>query len=103
MGKHCSFCHSGKKRSPLLVLAVVVAIIGGLVAVFAYLKKKAEDINEKLDFDGDLYFEDDDYFESSDPKDKNRNHCDCGCSDDELDDSEQAERLAQTLASDEEA
>lgn len=52
-----------KKKSIIATIAVITAIIGVVVAVGAYLKKKAEDISEKLDFDGDLYYEDDDYFD----------------------------------------
>lgn len=52
-----------KKRAVITFIAVLTAIVGVGVAVGAYLKRKAEDISEKLDFDGDLYYEDEDYFD----------------------------------------
>ncbi len=53
-----------KKRTVIITLiAVITAFVGVAVTVGAYLKRKAEDISEKLDFDGDLYYEDEDYFD----------------------------------------
>ncbi|MFZ2537627.1 MAG: hypothetical protein WAX04_01845 [Oscillospiraceae bacterium] len=52
-----------KKRMVITIIAVATAIVGVAVAIGAYLKRKADDISEKLDFDGDLYYEDEDYFD----------------------------------------
>ncbi|MEG0691787.1 MAG: hypothetical protein RR444_01770 [Oscillospiraceae bacterium] len=52
-----------RKKAIITIVAVLTAIIGVAVAVGAYLKRKAEDISEKLDYDGDLYYEDDDYYD----------------------------------------
>lgn len=51
------------KKTVITFVAVITAIIGVAVAVGAYLKRKAQDISEKLDFDGDLYYEDEDYYD----------------------------------------
>lgn len=65
-----------KKRSVIATIAVLTAVVGVIVAVGAYLKKKAVDISEKLDFDGDLYYEDEDYFDEdiNSPQDLTNNN-----------------------------
>lgn len=50
-----------KKKSVITLIAVLTAIIGAAVAVGAFLKRKARDISDKLDYDGSLYYEDDDF------------------------------------------
>lgn len=59
-----------KKSSLFAKIAIFTAIISAIIAVGVYLKKKAEDISEKLDFDGNLYYddEDEDYFDHSEPE-----------------------------------
>lgn len=61
-----------EKKGKVIVttIAVITAIVGAAVAVAVYLKKKAEAIGEKLDFDGNIYFEDDDDFYASDDSDE---------------------------------
>ena len=54
-----------KKKSVITLIAVLTAIIGAAVAVGAFLKRKARDIGDKLDYDGSLYYEDDDFEDES--------------------------------------
>ena len=49
-----------KKKSIVAIVAVLTAVIGALVAIGAYLKRKARDLGDTLDYDGSIYFEDDD-------------------------------------------
>ena len=46
------------KKAIIVALAAAAVVIGSLVAAFAYLKRKADIIGEKLDFDGDLFYDD---------------------------------------------
>lgn len=54
------------KKTWIAVLAVITAIIGALVAVGAFLKRKAKALGDQLDYDGDLYLEEE---ENPDPED----------------------------------
>lgn len=65
LSKRCFRCEH-KKHSIIAAIAITTAIVGGIIAVFVYLKRKADDISNKLDFDSDLYYDDDDYFDASD-------------------------------------
>lgn len=67
---------NNKKFNLIAIIAILTTITGVIVAVFAYLKKKANSINEKLDFDGDIYFEDDDSYLEVDYDFDNRNEKD---------------------------
>lgn len=53
-----------KKGTIIAIVAVGAAFLGGLVAFALYLRAKARDLSEKLDFDGDLYDEDDSLFDT---------------------------------------
>lgn len=58
--KKCKKCK--KSKAPVVVtIAIITAVVGAAVAVYAYLKKKAEIIGEDLDFDADAFAEDDFY------------------------------------------
>ena len=48
-----------KKKSVITIVAILTAVVGVAVAVGAFLKRKAKDLGEKLDYDGSLYYEDD--------------------------------------------
>jgi len=48
-----------KKKSPWKAIAIITAIVGAVVAVVSYLKRKSQKISEELDFDNSMYFEDD--------------------------------------------
>ena len=52
-----------KKGSWLKVAAILAAVIGGIVAIAAFMKKKGKKIREELDFDDERYFdeEEDDF------------------------------------------
>ena len=45
------------KKTWIAVLAVFTAVIGAVVAVGAFLKRKAKSLGDQLDYDGDLYLE----------------------------------------------
>ena len=48
-----------KKKSVIVLVAVFTTIVGAVLAVGAYLKRKARDLGDTLDYDGSIYFEDD--------------------------------------------
>ena len=48
-----------KKKSPWKIIAVVTAVVGALVAVAGYIKKKSKKISDELDFDNSMFFEED--------------------------------------------
>ncbi len=52
-----------KKHTWIKVIAILAAIVGGAVAIAAFLKKKGKKIREELEFDDELYFDDEDMFE----------------------------------------
>ncbi len=52
-----------KKHGWLKLIAILAAIVGGLVAVATFLKKKGKKIREELEFDDEMYFDDEDEFE----------------------------------------
>lgn len=52
-----------KKHGWIKLVAILAAVVGGLVAVATFLKKKGKKIREELEFDDELYFDDDDDFE----------------------------------------
>lgn len=63
---------NGGKKSVVTILAILAAIVGAAVAVYTFLKKKANDIGKQLDYDGSIYYEDedmDDEFSSEDDAD----------------------------------
>ena len=43
-----------KKKSIIAVLAILTAVVGAIVAIGTFLKKKAKKIGEQLDYDGSL-------------------------------------------------
>lgn len=51
---------SSGKKTAITIIAVLAAVIGAAVAVYAFLRKKAEAIGRQLDYDGSIYYEDDD-------------------------------------------
>lgn len=48
-----------KKKTWVKVIAVASAVVGGAVALAAYLKNKSKRLSEELDFDNSLYFDED--------------------------------------------
>lgn len=48
-----------KKNSWIKIAAVLTTIIGGAVAVAAYIKNKSKRLSDELDFDNSLYFDED--------------------------------------------
>ena len=54
-----------KKRSWITVIAVFTAIVGAVVAVGAFLKKKAKTLGEQLDYEDGLYYDDEDDYEDN--------------------------------------
>lgn len=50
-----------KKHSWIKIVAVLAAVAGAAVAIFAFLKKKGKKIKEELDFDEEMYFDDDEF------------------------------------------
>lgn len=52
-----------KKHGWIKIIAILAAVIGGLVAVATFLKKKGKKIKEELEFDDEMYFDDEDDFE----------------------------------------
>lgn len=48
-----------KKNSWIKVAAILTTIIGGAVAVAAYIKNKSKRLSDELDFDNSLYFDED--------------------------------------------
>jgi hypothetical protein len=71
-----------KKKSPWKAIAIITAIVGAVVAVASYLKRKSQKISEELDFDNSMYFEDD----SSMTYDDEEDHSDTEASAMEVDD-----------------
>lgn len=53
------------KKSFVWFFAFLAALVGVVVAIGTYLKKKAAVISENLDYDGEIYDEDDDYYEDT--------------------------------------
>lgn len=51
------------KKWIIVLIAVATAIVGALVAVGAYLKKKASALGETLDYDADFYDDEDDFYD----------------------------------------
>ena len=51
------------KKLIIATVAIITAVVGVGVAIATYLKRKADAISDKLDYDGDLYFDDDDYYD----------------------------------------
>lgn len=51
------------KKWIIVLIAIVTAIVGALVAVGAYLKKKASALGETLDYDADFYDDEDDFYD----------------------------------------
>ena len=45
-----------KKGSWLKIAAILAAVIGGIVAIAAFMKKKGKKIREELEFDDEQYF-----------------------------------------------
>ncbi len=55
-----------KKKSKkwiIATLAIITAVVGVIVAIGAYLKKKAEVIGETLDYDADFYDDEDEFYD----------------------------------------
>lgn len=55
-----------KNHNTFKIIAIVAAVIGALVAVAMFFKRKADELSKDLDFNGDLLFEDDDYLDDDD-------------------------------------
>lgn len=93
----CINCRrDNKKLSVIGAIAAVVAILGVVAVVYAYFKKKTDEISDKLDFDGELYYEDDDYFDASS---QDASKAPSANGNEAADDDEaQARKLADTLA-----
>lgn len=53
-----------KKSTIVAIVAAGAVLLGGLIAFTLYLRAKARDLSERLDFDSDFYDEEDSLFDS---------------------------------------